>query len=254
MYAAWRSSMSVFKPAKQNRVFEDVVEQIQDAILSGQFKPGDILPSERDLREVFKVSRGTIREALRILEQKGLIEIKLGVGGGAIVKEASIDAVSESLDLLIRHQKVSMSHLAEFRIGMEGDMAAIAVMRATPKEIEELEKIMKRAQSYCDGGPDYVRQFLEADMQFHQALSKITKNPMYEVISRIIHENILSYYTTFIEERGISLKENCKDFSRIVEAMKKKHPEEARAIIREHITRYASFLEKKKDKKGSAKN
>ena len=238
--------MSLFKPAKQNRIFEDVVEQIQDAILSGQVKPGATLPSERELREVFKVSRGTIREALRVLEQKGLIEIKLGVGGGAVIKEASVDVLAESLDLLIRHHKVSMKHLAEFRMGVEGDMAAIAVKRATPRDIEELERITKMAQSYCDKGPDYVRQFLEADMQFHLTLSRITKNPMYEAIGRIIHENILSYYKDFIERKGIKLKENCDDLARLVTVMKAKQPDKARSIIKEHITRYATFLEGKK--------
>ncbi len=239
--------MPMFKPAKQNRIFEDVVEQIQDAILSGQVKPGETLPSERELREVFKVSRGTIREALRVLEQKGLIEIKLGVGGGAIVKEASVDVLAESLDLLIRHRKVSMEHLAEFRIGVEGDIVAMAVERATPQDIEELERITKMAQSYCDKGPDYVRQFLEADMQFHLTLSRITKNPMYDAIGRIIHENILSYYKDFIERKGIKLKENCDDLARLVAAMKAKRPEEARTVLKEHITRYASIFEEKKD-------
>jgi DNA-binding FadR family transcriptional regulator len=69
----------MFKRAKQNRVFQDVVDQIQDAILSGKLPPGSKLPAERDLKEMFNTSRGTLREALRVLEQKGLIEIKLGV-------------------------------------------------------------------------------------------------------------------------------------------------------------------------------
>jgi len=74
----------MFKQAKQNRAFEDVIFQIQDAILQGSLKVGDKLPSERQLREIFKVSRGTLREALRAMEQKGLITIKTGVQGGLL--------------------------------------------------------------------------------------------------------------------------------------------------------------------------
>jgi len=87
----------MFKKAKQNRVFQDVVEQIQDAILSGELEPGAKLPAERELKEMFNTSRGTLREALRVLEQKGLIQIKLGVAGGAIVKQIDTDPMAESL-------------------------------------------------------------------------------------------------------------------------------------------------------------
>jgi DNA-binding FadR family transcriptional regulator len=79
---------TIFTQAKQNRIFEDVIRQVQDAILDGVLKPGDKLPAERELKEMLDVSRGTLREALRVLEIKGLITIKTGVNGGAIVRKA----------------------------------------------------------------------------------------------------------------------------------------------------------------------
>ena len=87
----------MFQAAKQTKVFQDVVEQIQEAIFDGRLKTGETLPAERELKTMFNVSRGTLREALRVLEQKGLIGIRLGVGGGAFVKDASYDNVSQSL-------------------------------------------------------------------------------------------------------------------------------------------------------------
>ncbi|MCP4669772.1 MAG: FadR family transcriptional regulator, partial [Desulfobacula sp.] len=110
----------MFKKAKQNRVFQDVVDQIQNAILNGELAPGSKLPPERALKDMFDTSRGTLREALRVLEQKGLIEIKLGVAGGAIVKRIDTEPIAESLALLIRSGKVSLKHLSEFRILIEG--------------------------------------------------------------------------------------------------------------------------------------
>ncbi len=71
-----------FKALKPNRAFQLVVEQIEASILDGHYSPGDNLPSELQLKEMFKTSRGTVREALRVLEEKGLIEIKPGAGGG----------------------------------------------------------------------------------------------------------------------------------------------------------------------------
>ena len=85
---------ALFRKAKQSRIFQDVVDQIQGAILDGQIKPGDKLPAERELGEMLGTSRGTLREALRVLEQKGLIEIRLGVGGGAIVKDPSDERIA----------------------------------------------------------------------------------------------------------------------------------------------------------------
>ena len=105
----------MFRQARQSRIFEDVIDQIQEAILTGELSVGDKLPAERNLKEMFRTSRGTLREALRVLEQKGLITIKTGTNGGAIVKCPTTDQITESLTLLLRYEKVSLRDLAEFR-------------------------------------------------------------------------------------------------------------------------------------------
>src|SRR5690242_3941549 len=90
-YAAstiWKGGQ-MFKQVKQNKAYQDVVVQIQEAIIAGSIKPGSQLPAERELKEQFGISRGTLREALRVLEQKGLIEIRTGVAGGSIVREVN---------------------------------------------------------------------------------------------------------------------------------------------------------------------
>ena len=110
----------MFKTVKQNKAYQDVVEQIQEAIMEGTLKPGRQLPAERELKEQFGISRGTLREALRVLEQKGLIEIRTGVAGGSIIREVNSENLSDNLGLLIRNRAVSLRDLAEFREGMEG--------------------------------------------------------------------------------------------------------------------------------------
>jgi DNA-binding transcriptional regulator YhcF (GntR family) len=97
----------VFSKVRQNRMFEDVIQHVEDAIVRGNLKPGDRLPAERELQKMLDVSRGTLRESLRVLEQKGLIEIKTGAKGGIFVKDANAEQMSDSLAFFVRSQQVS---------------------------------------------------------------------------------------------------------------------------------------------------
>ena len=115
-----------FKKARPKRIFQDLVDQIEAAIIDGRLKPGEKLPAERKMIEMFATSRNALRECLRVLEQKGLIKIKTGVKGGAFARSINTEQITESLAFLIRYRKVALSHLAEFREGLEGNIAAIA--------------------------------------------------------------------------------------------------------------------------------
>jgi GntR family transcriptional regulator, transcriptional repressor for pyruvate dehydrogenase complex len=232
----------MFKAAKQNRIFQDVVDQIEDAIISGQLQQGDTLPSERDLKELFQTSRGTLREALRVLEQKGLIEIKLGVGGGSVVKAAPMEQVCDSLDLLVRFQQISLQHLAEFREGIEGIVAATAARRATQQDINELETLIEQARDYAHQGVDQWRKFVKIDKQIHQALAQVTGNPMYIVIHQMVHDNIQRYYEQFLPWTAAMLQENFEDLRGIVAFIKNKDTHKASALARSHVQRFSGYM------------
>ena len=137
---------------KQKRVFHDLVEQIETAIIEERLRPGEKLPAERELGEMFHTSRGTIREALRVLEQKGFIDIKTGPAGGATVKPASTDCVSENLSILVRRRKVSLDNIAEFRLGVEGTVAALAAQKATAEDKKALKAIVEEIKFHLDAG------------------------------------------------------------------------------------------------------
>lgn len=232
----------MFRVAKQNRIFQDIVDQIQEAILTKELKPGEMLPPERDLKDMFKTSRGTLREALRVLEQKGLIEIRLGVQGGAVVKEYLADQVSEGLDLLIRYQKVSLDHLAEFREGVEGTVASLAAQRAEKKDIEQLEDLLSQAGSYARAGASEWDRFLEVDKKIHQAFANITGNPIYILVHRMVHNNIHRYYHRFLPPTDRTLDENYGDLCQIVEAVKENRATEAKALARRHVRRFSEYM------------
>jgi len=233
---------ALFRAAKQNRIFEDVVDQIQEAIIDGRLQAGDRLPAERELKGVLQTSRSTLREALRVLEQKGLIEIRLGMGGGAIVKTLNEDQVTESLDLLLRSQKVSLNHLAEFREGVEGDVVAIAAERASDSDIELLRSLLDEAAACVDRGVDHLDDFLKVDKELHLTFAYITQNPVYISVLKSIHDNINRYYEIYLVMDQPELEENLKDLERIVSAVEDRNIPQARELAQHHVQRFNQYM------------
>jgi DNA-binding FadR family transcriptional regulator len=230
-----------FREASRNRIFQDVVNQVQDAILEGRLKAGDVLPPERELKKMFNTSRGTLREALRVLEERGLLEIRLGMRGGAVVRTISSRQASESLALLVRSRKVALKHLAEFREGMEGNVASLATQRATAEDIQSLQALVEEAGRHMtEGRRD---EFLDADKRFHLALSGITGNPVYNYVFHSIHDNIHRYYDQYLSMDGRELRENFQDLQDILRAVANRRPDEARVMAQSHVHRFHRYME-----------
>jgi DNA-binding FadR family transcriptional regulator len=236
----------IFRKAKQSRIFQDVVDQIQEAILNGKFKPGDKLPSERELGELLGTSRGTLREALRILEQKGLIEIRLGVNGGAIVKETTWEQMSETLALLLRSHTVSPQHLAEFRQGLEGIVAALAAERATPEDMIGLNRLLEEARRHSDKGISHWKRFVKIDEQIHIALARISRNPIHQFIVETVHDNIDRYYDKYLVVGENEMVENYRDLEALIDAIGTKQIDKASHLAQEHVRRFNRYMDQKR--------
>ncbi len=235
----------MFQAAKQTKVFQDVVKQIQEAIFDGRLETGQTLPAERELKEMFNISRGTLREALRVLEQKGLIEIKLGVGGGSIVKAVDTEQITESLGLLIRSQKVSLNHLAQFREDVEGIIAAQAAQLHNKQDIKKLKRLLSKALACVERGQSERNSFIAMDKQIHMTMAEITGNPIYTSILHSIHENIHRYYDRFLSMDERELQENYRDLCSMVEAIENGQADRARELARDHVKRYNLYMKKK---------
>lgn len=236
----------LFRKAKQARIFQDVVDQIQAAILDGRLSPGDRLPAERELGEMMGTSRGTLREALRVLEHMGLIEIRLGVGGGAMVKDPGGDQITESLAMLIRSQKVSLQHLAEFREDVEGTVAGLAARRATAKDIRHLRQLLQTARSCWETGLEKWADFVRVDEKMHMALARAAGNPVYAIILKTVHDNIHIYYDRFLPPGENELNVNYRDLCDLVETVAGGDIEGARELARNHVRRFTRYMKKKK--------
>lgn len=215
-----------------------MVLRIQDAILDGEISNGDMLPSERELKERFSISRGTLREALRVLEDRGLLEIKKGNQGGIFVRNITTEHASESLAILIRSQEVSLEHLAQFRQSVEGDIAALAAQNATSEDISQLRSIAESAAAHLSTDRTEYRSFYTLDQSFHIELARITGNPVYLMIAKSVHANILKYYEDHLAMGPEDMRENVEFFFDLVDILRLGQVNEARILAQSHVLHF----------------
>lgn len=228
----------MFKKTSQQRIFEDLVAQIEGAILDGRLKAGDKLPAQRDLVEMFQTSRGPLREALRVLEQKGLLDIKRGMRGGAVIKLPGMAPVAESLGLLVRHRKITLPELSEFREGVEGSVAGIAAQRATREDIRHLKELLGQAGKYAEAGVDAWEPFCQVDKRIHVTIAKSACNRVYEFVLRMVHDNIQQYYEAHPLKDPQFMRENYQDLYDIVSALEKRQATAVRSLMQSHVRRF----------------
>lgn len=223
--------------------YEHVVEQIQDAIFDGQIKAGERLPSEMKLKETFNTSRGTIREALRVLEQKGLVSVRTGVKGGAVIKPANAMAMRDGIELLIRHQKISLEQLAEFRAYLEGAAAHKAALNAEKDAVRTLNGILDDIRAHIKTGPVDWEEFHRLDAKFHKQVAAMADNPLILANLACIHENIHVYFRKYLPFSTRLLQEDFDDLCAIAQAVTQGRPMDAEREARRHITKFSKLME-----------
>src|SRR5579863_9001816 len=163
----------VYKVVRTSRLYEQIVQQIEDSVLNGTLKPGDQLPAERELAQRLGVSRTAVREAVQALREKGLVEAYSG--RGTFVTDGTSQAARQSFDLMVKiGQQEGAPHLAEVRSILEPEIAALAAERAQDSDratLREAVAVMDRALKDADA-------YIEADLDFHLALAEAAANPL----------------------------------------------------------------------------
>lgn len=176
----------IFIPAQVGRASEDIALQIEAAIINKMINPGERLPSERKMQEQFQTGRGVIREAIRALKQKGLIEIKKGAKGGAYVKQIDVSSVSESLALFLTQNQIDPIHLSEFRESVDRTITLLAIARANITEKSQLLKDATQLKKMAlEPEPD-MEEIAELDRSMNIQLAKMAHNPVFEWIMNAI--------------------------------------------------------------------
>lgn len=174
-------------PVRQIAAHELVLDQLRRSMEAGQFRPGDTLPSERDLAEMLEVSRTVVRAAISILEREGLIVVRRGRGGGFIVQAATYDAAEARR--LMRENKVALNDAFDYRVIVEGAAARLAAERRRKAELTELRRLLKSMESALlaslqDQTPHKVVEFQTLDTAFHQGIARAARNPsLYDAVS-----------------------------------------------------------------------
>ena len=164
---------NMYTPIQSSKVFEKIAEQIEKRILSGELRSGDRLPTERELSEQFQASRTAVREAMKTLAQRGLVDMR--PGRGTIVIDGTSQAMRHSLGLMMMFgQAGNSASLVEVREIIEPGIAALAAVRATKEEITA----MREAVRVMDDNLNEADAFIAADNDFHRALAKGTQNAL----------------------------------------------------------------------------
>lgn len=171
--------LNVQKVSRED-LYEKVVEQLQELVMAQQLQTGDRLPGERELCETFGVSRNVIREATKVLAQRGMLTIE--PGKGTFVTVPALKNIADSIELFARARQVPFAHLVELRRGLEPEIAALAAKRAKPEHLQRLEQYIAEMELSL-AHPD---AYLVADQEFHSTLAEITDNVLFVAISGAI--------------------------------------------------------------------
>ena len=219
----------MYKLVRTSRLYEQILQQIEDAILKGTLKPGDQLPAERELAQQFGVSRTAVREAVKALREKGLVEAYSG--RGTFVTDGTSQAVRQSLDLMMKiGQPEGSTHLAEVRAILEPEIAALAAIRAEEQDIAAMREavaVMDRARSDGDA-------FIEADLDFHLSLAEAAANPLIlslidSIVGLLREQRMRVFKVKGGPERGQF------HHKRILEAVERRDSGKAREAMRAHL-------------------
>ena len=229
----------VLKPIRPKKISEEIVGQIKQLISKGDLKPGDRIPSERDLATMMGVSRPSVREAIMVLEAMGFLDSRQG--GGTFVRALTEGSIMDPLAKLVEKKDPELLRsLAEVRMGLESWSAYLAAQRAVDEDLAELRRIYAVMEKQAArGGWDS-----EVDAEFHYAITAASHNSLQmhvlDSIHSIFHTTIQVALMEFYQEEG-HVQLLLTHHREIMEAIAAHEPERARQKMMEHL----SMVEKK---------
>lgn len=231
-------SSHMFNPVAPGRISEEIVDQIKSAIREGKLRPGDRLPPERELTERFGVSRVTVRDALRILEATGLIEIRVGARGGAFLTAPAPQLVGEGITDMLLLSDVTGGDVTEARFVFELGMVPLISRRATEEDITTLRAICDRAEEALEAG-EYDVGF---SVEFHAALAACLHNAAIDLIVDSFRRPLLFSLRQAREAAPEMGARGVREHRQLVEAIADRDADRAYRILVEHLGRTAERL------------
>jgi GntR family transcriptional regulator, transcriptional repressor for pyruvate dehydrogenase complex len=224
----------VFTPVQTRRTFEEAADQIAEKVRTGELRTGDRLPGERSLAAQMEISRPTLREAVKVLVEAGVLEVRRGPGGGMYVATDVVptDLVRHSASLRL----AEIAAVLEARRMLEPRVAQLAAERATDEDFEAMERSIEAMRRIVDGGwhQRHEDRFLQLDVQFHLALARAAGNATVETLMRILLRQLeiardMAMHVPLVPEWTIGIHE------RTLAALRSGEPEEVEAVMDEHL-------------------
>lgn len=222
-----------FTPIKPKKISIQIAEQIRASILSGEFSPGDKLPPERELAEMFGVSRPSVREALNNLAAAGLVESYQG--GGTVIKSLVESQSATPLSELIRTERERALDVVEVRKGMEAWTALYAAQRALPEDLRRLEEVIAAMEANLTG----TASSEDLDANFHILIAKSTHNIIWLHMMQSVFDAMKEFQQSVWRAVYLSEEDRRLLFNHhkaIFEAIRAHDPEKARTAMLEHLT------------------
>lgn len=217
----------MLRAVKQKRIYQDIVTQIQQLLADGRLKPGFQLPSERELSELFQVSRASVREAIRALDSMGLVEIRSGEG---TYVASTVESVLSPLAFAIRQQRDGHREIFEARRIVEPEIAALAAERANPSEVRRLGAILEEQARQISGGETGV----EADSAFHSTLAQAAKNKVFLRLDDAMVQSLREIRERSLQTNGRPAR-SLAGHQKILKAIQARDPAKARQAMLEHL-------------------
>jgi len=231
-------TLSLFRVVQQNKVSLDIISQIREAILSGTLNPGDRLPPEKTLVTNFGVSKQTLREAMRVLEVMGFLEVRKGAGGGAVVLEVDMKTARESIANFLYFQNVSVQHLSQVRKVFEPHLARLAAERLSSEDLADLaDTHLGCLDAMARGMTTYSHE-----IAFHRILARASGNPVFMLIQDFVN-SVLTDSKLHLRPGLGFVQEVFSAHERILEAIRVRDPDLAAAEMERHVCEVERALE-----------
>jgi GntR family transcriptional repressor for pyruvate dehydrogenase complex len=223
------------QPIERRNTYELVAENLLALISERHLKPGDALPTERELMQHYAVGRSSVREALRMLESKGLI---VAGGSGAFAVADFRNPLNDSLSLLLAVEEGSLRELFEVRRIVEGEAVALATERGDESHLTR----MRAATELMREGLADQAEYIEADVAFHLTIAEATQNRLILHLMHAIRDQLERALGSIYRIPG-SPEQSIEDHGAIIKAMADGKPEQARSQMREHLSRVEEAVE-----------
>src|SRR5689334_948377 len=227
-------------PARPQKAAMLVAQRIMRDVVTDRLRPGDLLLPERTMLEKYQTGRGTLREALRLLEFQGVIALKPGPRGGPVLQDPDSSHLASTLVLLMQFQKAPFRSIVEVRTALEPMVSRLAAERMTEESLAELGGTIERMREHLD----QQDQFLEANKRFHDIIAWSSGNPLFGYIVDSLL-GIMEGTVIGIDHPRPRRAAILKAHDEIHQALLDRDPARAEARMRDHIHAYVRYAEKK---------